>query len=176
MNISQKIKSMIALRILLLIGTGLLCAGCAYIIRDRLDTFYTVGTIILSVVILVYVAFKSGLVAFLRDRNWIGKVVKVSQVQDREPIRFMDAASRRMPALINYTVIDVQTDDSEKPIQVKVPSSKIAPSVFAVGDTIKHYRGMKYPQNPDRSVDVYICPVCGYTRDDNYCPVCHLKF
>ncbi len=178
MKIKTKYRILVAKKIFLMIALAIFLTACAISIHELLDLFYTIGTIVLSMIILIVVAFKSKLVRILRDKDWEGTVKSVSVVQGREPITFAIAVGRSyyhgMPKMIDYTVIVAEVGGETK--KLKIPSSKVGAKVFRAGDTIVHHRGMGYPQNLDRQEEIHICPLCARSLSQNYCPDCRLDF
>ena len=178
MKIKTKYRLLLIRKIVLMIALAAFLTACAISIHELLDLFYTIGTIVLSVIIMVVVAFKCKLVRILRDKDWEGTVKSVSVVQGREPITFSIAVGKSyyhgMPKMIDYTVIVAEVDGEVK--KLKIPSSKVGAKVFRAGDTIVHHRGMEYPQNLDRQEEIHICPLCARSLSQNYCPDCRLDF
>ena len=178
MKIKTKYRILVTKKIFLMITLAVLLTACAISINELLDLFYTIGTIVLSMIILVVVAFKCKLIFLLRDKEWRGIVKSVSVVRDRELITFSIAASNTyyhgMPNMIDYTIIVAETNAETK--RLKIPSSKIGAKVFKEGDPIVHYKGMNYPQNPEREDDIHICPLCARSLSQDFCPDCRLDF
>ena len=131
---------------------------------------YTLISILLSLVIIAFIAWKMRYFHHLFAKEWEGTVLKAeysdfnTEVQDS--IRS-----------INYYIITVRIDGTEKTKKLRFPTRKISSNVYDVGDKIRMLKGTCYPINLTREAEQHICPICGFNSCyDDECPNCNIKY
>ena len=129
---------------------------------------YTLASVGLSFVLLVYVAWRIRIFHDLFAKEWTGTVLSVK----REIIR-----SYRANMSMDDLVMVIQLDHTEKKIKLRLPGHKVGKNVYFAGDRVHRLKGTRYPINLTREVEQHICPICG--RDSCYgdeCPDCGIKY
>ena len=132
---------------------------------------YTLGSVVISLLILVLVAFKIRYFHNLFGKDWTGTVVKTGNVE------IGPKWAKNTINNVNSFSVTVQLDQNRKMKKFIFPTEKISPNVYAVGDKIHMIKGTRYPINLTREASQHICPMCA--RDSCYgdfCPDCNLKY
>ena len=132
---------------------------------------YTLGSVVISLLILVLVAFKIRYFHNLFGKDWTGKVIKTENVE------IGARWAKNTINNVNAFAITVQLDKNGKKKKFIFPTEKVSPNVYAVGDNILFIKGTRYPINLTREAEQHICPMCA--RDSCYgdfCPDCNLKY
>ncbi len=132
---------------------------------------YILGSVIVTLGVLILVAWKIRYFHNLLGRDWTGTVIRTGNVDvgtrwNKDNIRG-----------VSSFVVTVQLENSKKKKKLSFNSSKISPSVYSVGDRIYFIKGTRYPINLTREEAQHICPMCA--RDSCYgdwCPDCDLKY
>ncbi len=178
MDIRRKLAQMIAKKVIVMVMLALFLIVCTISVHDLTDYFYVIGSIVLSIVILIIYLRASDLWRIIRDKSWEGTVVNIRCEEAREPVTFahaVDRTRRGIPKMIKYSIIEVKLNDGTNK-KLKIPCRELDVNVFRVGDKIIHHKGMKYPLNPCRRNEIHMCPACGRFLNDNYCPDCKFNF
>ena len=129
---------------------------------------YTVVSIVLSIVILLFIAWKIRFFHNLFAKEIKGTVVNIK----REIIR-----TRKAMMSMDDVVLFVQIDGTDKKIKIRLPGNKVGGNVYFVGDRVHRLKGTRFPINLTREEKQHICPICA--RDscyDDECPDCRIKY
>ncbi len=136
--------------------------------HGNLHLIYTLASVGLSVVVILYIALKIRFFHDLFAKEFTGTIISVK----REIIR-----SYRANLNMDDLVLIIQLDNSDKKIKLRLPGNKVGRNVYFEGDRIHRLKGTRYPINLTREVQQHICPICG--RDSCYgdeCPDCGVKY
>ena len=129
---------------------------------------YTLATVGLSVVTLLFIAFKMRYFHDIFAKEWTGTIISVK----REIIR-----SYRANMNMDDLVMVIKLDSCERKVKLRLPGNKVGKNVYFVGDRVHRLKGTRFPINLTREVQQHICPICG--RDSCYgdeCPDCGVKY
>ena len=179
-TIKRHVRNLIIKKTVFLLLLALALAFLSYITSSKAIVtgsnkdsalIYTLGSVVISLLILVLVAFKIRFFHNLFGKDWTGTVVKTGKV---------DVGTRWYKDNIrgvNSFVVIVRLDHKNKEKKLIFPAHMISPNVYAVGDKIHMIKGTRYPINLTREAEQHICPMCA--RDSCYgdfCPDCNLKY
>lgn len=100
--------------------------------------------------------------ALLWDKDYSGTVLDKEVIAEskrgdaRAPILFAAAYAAQIE---NYhCVMTVQVGEKTKEIVFASPEQM---DVYAIGDTVRHFRGLSYPVITGRKTERTLCPLCG---------------
>lgn len=163
-------KSMILLCIAIILGVLCYLASSHDNMPDynNIHLIYTLASVGLSVVILIYIAYKMRVFHLLFAKELTGTIISVR----RDIIR-----SYRVYMGMDEVVLRIQLDNSQKKVKLRLPGNKVGNNVYFVGDRVHRLKGTRYPINLTREVQQHICPICG--RDSCYgdeCPDCNISY
>ena len=177
MTVQQKLRRIIFKKTVFLLGIAAVLGALCYFTSDhkRIPAYgnahwiYSLVSIGLSVVILIFVAFKIRYFQNLFGREWTGTVVAIKrQVLTVKNIYIMGD--------LDNVILFVQCDGKKRKKRVKLLGAKVS-EVYFVGDRIHRLKGTRFPINLTREAEQHICPICG--RDSCYgdeCPDCNVKY
>ena len=175
MTVKQGLRLIIFKKtVFLLLIAAALGGLCYYTGSHRAFNFYgiqltyTLISVIISVLILLFVAWKIHYFHNLFAKEWTGTIISAK----REIIR-----SYRANMNMDDLVMVIKLDDSEKKVKLRLPGNKVGRNVYFVGDKVHRLKGTRYPINLTREEEQHICPICG--RDSCYgdeCPDCGVKY
>lgn len=129
---------------------------------------YTLASVGLSIVALVFIAIKIGYFHDIFAKEWTGTILSV-----RRDIIHSYRAYMNMDEL----VMVIKLDNSEKKVKLRLPGYKVGRNVYFTGDKVHRLKGTRFPINLTREVEQHICPLCG--RDSCYgdeCPDCNVQY
>lgn len=178
MTVKQKLRSIIVKKTLILIGIaavlGVLCYFTSSHERvpnyDNAHLIYTLVSLGLSLVVLLFVAWKMRYFHLLFGKEIIATVV------DTKYERFGNYSKVSIKNVNNFAIF-VQPDGTQKIIGLRFSTDKISSKVYEVGDRIHLLKGTNYPINLTREAEQHICPICGHDSClDDYCPNCKIKY
>ncbi len=137
---------------------------------DNAHLLYTVVSAAISLVLLIYIAWKMRYFHDIFAKEWTGTIVSVR----RDVIRSapINGALMNMDEL----VLAVELDKSGRKVKLRLPYRKVG-KVYFVGDRVHRLKGTRYPINLTREEEQHICPLCG--RDSCFgdeCPDCRVKY
>lgn len=169
MTVKKRLRLKILYKtIVLLVISAVLGALCFYASQHKgMPDLYTFASVGISLVILVFVAWKIRYFHDIFAREWTGTVVSIK----REIIR-----THRALMSMDDLVMVVQLDKSGRKVKLRLPYQKVG-KVYCVGDRVHRLKGTRFPINLTREEEQHICPICG--RDSCYgdeCPDCRIKY
>ena len=178
-SIQQHVRKLIFRKSLILLGIAFVLAiFCHFsstneIIAARGDSqlMYILGSVVLSLVILIFIAYKIRLFHNIFGRGWTGTVIQartstVNTKYTKDSIRG-----------INLFVVVVQLDNSKRKKRLAFDPNKISPKIYREGDRIELLKGTRYPINLTREVEQHICPFCARNSlYGDYCQNCNLRY
>ena len=178
-SIKQHVKRQIIKKSVFLVFLAVAVAFLAYISSDKAIVtgssnyrfLYTVGSLVLSVAVVILVAFKIGYFRLLFSKEWTGTVIEAHDSAfnfkiGKDSIRNTNAFS-----------IKVRLDGSNKTKKLTFNMNKITSKVYSSGDRIHFIKGTKYPINITREEEQHICPMCARNSClGDYCPDCRLHY
>ena len=175
MTVKKRLRLKILYKtIVLFVISAILGALCLYASNhegmpdyDDAHLIYTFASVGISLVILVFVAWKIRYFHDIFAREWTGTVVSLK----REIIR-----THRALMSMDELVMVIQLDKSGRKVKLRLPYQKVG-KVYCVGDRVHRLKGTRFPINLTREEEQHICPICG--RDSCYgdeCPDCKVKY
>jgi hypothetical protein len=177
MTVKQGLKRIIIKKTVLLICVatflGILCilANPHQSLPGKYSNLiYTLASIGISLLILIFIAWKIRYFHNLFSKEFTGTVV------DTKYERVGNYAITSIKNLNNFAV-RVQLDNSNDIIELRFSMDKISEKVYVIGDRIHRIKGTRYPINLTREEAQHICPICG--RDsclEDECPDCRIKY
>lgn len=178
-SIQLHVKKLIFKKSMLLLGIAFVLAiFCHFsstneIIVARGDSplMYIIGSVVISLIILIFIAFKIRLFHNIFVKGWTGTVVqaRTSTVNTK----YTKASIRG----INLFVVVVQPDNSKRKKRLTFDPNKISPKIYREGDRIELLKGTRYPINLTREVEQHICPFCARNSlYGDYCQHCNLRY
>lgn len=174
MTVKQGLRLIIFKKtVFLLLIAAALGGLCYYTGSHRAFNFYgiqltyTLISVIISVLILLFVAWKIHYFHNLFAKEWTGTIISAK----REFIR-----SYRANMGMDDLVMIIKLDNSEKKIKLRLPYGKVG-RVYCNGDRVNRLKGTRFPINLTREVEQHICPVCGFNSCyGDECPECKIKY
>ena len=177
MTVKQGVRRLIFKKTLILLVIAAILAVFCYITSDHQSItdsnnkhmIYTLVSVGLSIVILLYIALK---IRFFHDifaKEWTGTVISA----EREFIRTYRA---RMNLGMDDLVLVIQLDGKGRKVKLRFPYGKVG-RVYVAGDKVHRLKGTRYPINLTREVEQHICPICGHNSCfGDECPNCKIKY
>lgn len=111
--------------------------------------------------------------AILRDRPFEGVITDIQlKYVYHSDTPWLKAAPRQVPQVVAEIAVDGR-ESVRYHFPVKDPHPK---QYYAVGDRVRHYRGLPYPEKSYKPEDTVICAACGrfsYVRHDR-CEFCKM--
>lgn len=178
MTVKQGLKRIIFKKsVVLLIISIVLGAMCYYTSShetlpnyNNMHLIYTVISIVISLIILVFIAWQMRFFHNLFAKEWTGTVIKAESSSYNT--RMKDSIRS-----INNFVLVVKIDGVEKPKKMVFSVNKISSKIYVVGDRVHRLKGTRYPINLTREAEQHICPICGFNSCyDDECPECKVKY
>ena len=179
-TIKRHVRNLIIKKTVFLLLLALALAFLSYITSSKAIVtgskkdsalIYALGSVVISLLILVLVAFKIRFFHNLFSKEWTGTVIKTENVDFGSKW-----AKDNIRGVHTFTII-VQMDGKNRKKKLSFNQNKISPNIYSVGDRINMIKGTRYPINLTREEAQHICPMCA--RDSCYgdfCPDCNLKY
>ena len=178
-SIKHHVRVVIIKKTLFLVLLAAAVAFLAYISADKAIVtgstnyrfLYTIGSVVLSIAVVILVALKIGYFRLLFGRGWTGTVISAQDSAfnfkiGKDSIRNANAFS-----------IKVQIDGRKKTKKLSFNMNKISSQVYRVGDRVRLIKGTRYPINITREEEQHICPMCARNSClGDYCPDCRLHY
>ena len=176
MTVKQGIRKIIFKKTLVLLSIAAVLGVLCYLSSSHTKTpgynnmhiIYTLASVGISLVILIFVAWKIRYFHNLFAREWTGTILSAK----REIIR-----SYRANMNMDDLVMVIQLDGKKRNVKLRLPGNKVGRNVYFVGDKVHRLKGTRFPINLTREKEQHICPICG--RDSCYgdeCPDCRIKY
>ena len=141
------------------------------IARGHSPLMYILGSVVLLLVILIFIAYKIRLFHNIFGKGWTGTVIKANTSN------INTLYSKNSIRNINLFVVVVQLDNSKRKKKLSFKLDKISPKIYQVGDKIELLKGTRYPINLSREVEQHICPFCARNSlYGDYCQNCNLRY
>ncbi len=184
-SIKQHVKKQIIKKSVFLVFLAVAVAFLAYISGDKAIVtgssnyrfLYAVGSLVLSVAVVILVAFKIGYFRLIFSREWTGTVIEAQESAFNFKNFNNNNWSRDSIRNTNAFSIKVQIDGSNKIKKLAFNMNKITSKVYCVGDRIHFIKGTKYPINLTREEEQHICPMCARNSCyGDFCPDCKLYY
>ena len=174
MTVNQALKRTIIKKTIVLICIAAFFAALCFLTNDHkgisrhYKLTYTLASVAISLLALLFIAWKMRYFHNLFGKEWTGTVLCVK----REIIR-----SRRALMSMDDVVLLVKIDGKKRKKKIRLPGNKVGRNVYFEGDRIHRLKGTRFPINLTREVEQHICPLCG--RDsclDDECPDCKIRY
>ena len=137
---------------------------------NNMHLIYTLISIVLSLIILVFIAWKMRFFHNLFAKEWTGTVIRAESSS-------FNTRVKNSVRSINDFVLVVKVDGEEKPKKFVFSANKISSKIYVAGDRIHRLKGTRYPINLTREVEQHICPICGFNSIyGDECPECRVKY
>lgn len=134
------------------------------------NLIYTLATLGISLLVLLFIAWKIRYFHNLFSKEFTGTVV------DTKYERFGNYAITSIKNVNNFA-IKVQLDNSKDIVELRFSMNKISEKVYKAGDRIHRIKGTRYPINLTREAEQHICPICGWDSClSDECPNCKIKY
>ena len=178
MTVKQGLKRILIKKTIVLICIAIALGIMCYITSDHpiipkgqySHILYTLASIGISLVILVFIAYKIRYFHILFDKEFTGTVI------DTQYERFGNYQKTSIKNLNNFA-IRVQLDNSNDIIELRFSANKISDKVYVIGDRVHRIKGTRYPINMTREEAQHICPICGHDSClEDSCPNCKIKY
>lgn len=178
-TIKHHVKKLIIKKTVFLIALAIVMGFLAYFAStkpivtgsENWRLLYVIGSVIVTLAVLILVAWKIRYFHNLFGKDWTGTVIKTNNVN----IGVWWAKDNIRGA--SYFTITVQPDGRKKKKKISFHLSKISPKVYSVGDRIYFIKGTRYPINITREAEQHICPMCARNSCyGDFCPDCNLKY
>ena len=179
-TIKQHVRILIVKKTFLLLGIGAVLGVLCYISSsndvvasqfENARIVYTIGSVVLSLGILAFIAYKIRYFHNLFGKEWTGTVIKA------ETTVIGTHWSKGSIRSANTFVLVVKIDGAKKNKKFSFNPSKVSPKVYLPGDRIRLIKGTRYPINLTREKEQHICPICARNSCfSDHCPDCNLKY
>ena len=177
MNVKQGLRFIIFKKTLLLLLIAVALGGLCYHTGSHkvfeyhgIRLTYTLVASGLSLLILVFIAWKIHYFHNLFAKEWTGTVISTKR-------EFISGRHSRAAFLaVDDLVVVVKLDGSDKKVKLRLPYGKVG-KVFYNGDRVHRLKGTRFPINLTREVEQHICPICGFNSCyGDECPNCKVKY
>lgn len=188
MTVKQKIKRMIIRRTIILIALALLL-GCLCYFTYATDTlpedgrvFYFLMSIILSLIILLYIAYRISFIRLVLSKEIIGTITEIYDEQAEDTFftphnNWWSYCNKSVPDKSkSKLLLYIKNDNTQKIVKYRVLSKKTGTNIYQVGDRVHLIKGTRYPINLTREAEQHICPICGHDGYEDKCPDCKIVF
>ena len=176
-SIQQHVRKLILRKSLILLGIAFVLAIFCHFsstneiiaARGHSQLMYILGSVVLSLVILIFIAYKIRLFHNIFGKGWSGTVIRTSTVNNKH--------TKDSIRSVNLFVVVVQLDNSKRKKKLTFNPNKISPKIYREGDRIEFLKGTRYPINLTREVEQHICPFCARNSlYGDYCQNCNLRY
>lgn len=183
-TIKQHVRILIVKKTFLLLGIGAVLGVLCYISSsndvvasqfENARIVYTVGSVVLSLGILAFIAYKIRYFHNLFGKEWTGTVVRAGN----SDLNTGNMTFKPVKSIHNIStfIVVVKIDGAKKNKKLSFPTSKISSKVYQPGDRIRLIKGTRYPINLTREKEQHICPICARNSCfADHCPDCNLKY